>query len=218
MTRLPDSVIEQFADHLVPEAFTRPTSAYRVRLGGGRSRGRAAFLAWVAARIEEVRTHTYPAGGRPARSILLEDDRDVLWHWEGEPCCPPSAFAQRVRRELDDVAEPWLVGVLLDPPSPSWEGIDPLTGEWTEFGHPVWLRTDGSLRWYAEARGRGVAQVLGGVIHLDHDVETDTEVIVRRESIDPRRGELGAYHRVLHGHPSRRAHRLGSGGTSARRG
>lgn len=209
MPRAPDAAMDDFRERLVPEAFARRFTGHRVEVVPQRERTAEAFHTWVAEMVEHLRTYDYPVGGRPALVAVIEDVDGVRWRWDESPCCERSWFASRLRREVGDIAEPWLLAVDLVPPEPSWEGWDPATGEWEEWLEPRWVDARGQLAYYAEARSQDVALVRAGVLRLVHDTERGREDVVARDEVDPRRHPaVAGYHVVLRGHPARRTHRL----------
>ena len=57
--------------------------------------------------------------------------------------------------------------------------------------------------WYAEARGRGVADTFAGYLHLDAEEATSTGALHPRATTVTRE-----FHRMLYRHPARRLHPL----------
>lgn len=198
-----DRVITDFADHLVPEAFARRHTAHRVEVVATPAGG-AAFRAWLGDRLVAALTERYPWGGRPVRLVEIEAADGTRWRWHGEPCEEFDWLVSRIRREAADLVEPWLLAVDLpwpEPvrPEPEEDEDDPPAGTGPVEPPPdaPWTAT-----WYAEARGRGVAQVLAGEIDLAG------EQVVASRGRPPRQGLPGRFHRLLYRHPDRRHHPL----------
>lgn len=182
-----DAAITAFADHLVPEAFSRRHTAGRVDVVTDVPSGTAAFTDWVTARVAEAVTDRDPTGLRPVRFVVVEGGDGVRLRWDESPCCEPAWLAARVRDEVGGTATPWVFAVELGEP-----GAD-----------DVWRAT-----WYAEGRGRGVAQVHAGTVDMRWDRTADTDTVLTQQAVPWRASAVAAYHRVLHGHPARAAHHL----------
>ena len=84
-----DDVIIEFAESLVPEAFVRPHSAYRVEIVEDQRAGRAAFDRRVDDRIHEAATTRYAWGSRPDLYVIVEGDDGTRWRWDDSCCCEP---------------------------------------------------------------------------------------------------------------------------------
>ncbi len=197
-----DRAITDFADHLVPEAFTRRHSAYRVEVVDRPPAGRKAFDRWVGERITESLADRYAVGGHPCGYVIVEDADGVRWRWEREYCCQPEWLVDRVRREAHDLPQPWVFAVELPRPEPVWEVYDPDLDAYVEAVEPRLLTTRWTAFWYAEARGRGVAAVQSGAVDLDGEDE------VGRYRLRPDAWLPKVFHRVLYAHPDRKRHPL----------
>lgn len=202
-----DRHIVAFAEALVPEAFARPHTAYRVEVVDPRE-GPDEFDWWVAELIPAMIADRYPAGHRPVRIVIVEGGDGLRWRWDDSPCCLPEWTVKRVRREAAPVPEPWLFAIELPWPEPSWQAYDREVGEVVELVEPRWQETTWQATWYAEARGRGEAAVRAGTVILDYDPERDTDRQIARIPLPVDAGLPRLFHRILYGHPARKQHRL----------
>jgi hypothetical protein len=186
-----DLAITDFAEHLVPEAFSTPSTAYRVELLPLPARA-SAFAEWIERCRQDAASARYPFGGSPTGVVYVRRG-DERWRWDQEPCCELEWLTRRVNDEVASFPDPWVFvcslrsrGQALDAMG---EDADPADAAWTQ-------------PWYAEARGRGVARVLTGVAELH-----GSDVIGRAPLPDRTAFERTA-RRVLSRHPSRRRYRL----------
>lgn len=192
-----DSVITDFADRLVPEAFDRRHTAHRVEVVPERFHGGDAFLSWVDARIGEALVDRYAWGGRPLRYAVVEAEDRTRWRWDGGICEELDWFSGRVRREAMELRQPWLFAVELAWPAPVWEAYDPELGEMVELDEPV-VEPAWTATWYAEARSRGAAVTAAGSLDLHG------EQLVSERPVPARAGVPGIFHRILYCHPDRK--------------
>lgn len=202
-----DRHITAFAETLVPEAFERPHSAYRVEVVQP-VEGPGEFDWWVRDRIRAMIAYRYPAGHRPVRAVIVEGSDGLRWRWDDSPCCLPEWTARRVRREAAPIPEPWLFAIELPWPEPTWEAYDPQQGAVVELPEPRWECTAWQATWYAEARGRGEAAVAAGAVILDYDPELDTDTQLARIPLPVDGGLPRIFHKILYRHPARKQHPL----------
>jgi hypothetical protein len=198
---VPDAVLEEFAEALVPEAFERPTRAVRVRLEE-HGPGADAFDAWAVDRLAEALTATWPSGGHPSTVGALSDGRLCWWYDDGG-CGFMEGVTGAMGHEVWDIDEPWLFGAVLARPEGRWEVLYDEDGSEVD---EVWrepTRTDWRAAWYAEGRGRGAATRQAGLLRLD------AEVIVEHRPLEVRDTRAtNELHRVLYRHPARKRHPL----------
>ena len=186
-----DQDIAEFAAHLVPEAFSPPSTAYRVELIALPERA-TAFAEWIERCRQDATAASYPSGGAPSAVVYVRRG-DERWRWDCEPCCELQWLTGRVNDEVSAFPEPWVFVCSLrardTAVAAAGEDADPDTVTWAQ-------------PWYAEARGRGVARVFTGVAEL-----CGSEVVGRRPLPDKTPFERAA-RRVLSRHASRRLYRL----------
>ena len=195
-----DRASTDVADRLVPEAFAGRTTAYALdrveRLAGS-----DAFSAWVAWQLERAVQFRYPFGGRACGLVVVEG-AGLRWTWDRQPCEELAWLTDRVREEVCDVAEPWVLVANLRWPEPTGVGVrDGGTGAAEDVELPAPSRR--GVPWYAEARGRGAATVRTGLVLLDGERAVGTAALPAGSPFER------AATRVLHGHPDRRRHREG---------
>lgn len=186
-----DQAIAEFAQHLVPEAFSVPSTAYRVDLLPLPVRS-TAFAEWIERCRRDAVAATYPAGGAPSGVVFVRRG-DERWRWDQDSCCELEWLTSRINAEISLFAQPWVFVCSLRSRERALDAAgddaDPETLLWTQ-------------PWYAEARGRGVAAVLSGIAQLH-----GSDVIGRTSLPDSTPFERAA-RRVLSRHPSRRQYRL----------
>jgi len=185
-----DQEIADFADHLVPEAFSTASTAYRVDLLG--PPGPDGFAGWIQRCRADAIAARYPVGGTPSGVVYVRRG-DERWRWDQEPCCELEWLTGRVSDEIAAFGQPWVFvcslrdrGRALDH---AGETADPHAVTW-------------GLPWYAEARSDTVARVLDGI-----DEVRGSEV-TGRQPLPHRSPFKRSARRVLFRHPSRRAYRL----------
>lgn len=185
-----DQAIKDFAQHLVPEAFTAASSAYRVEVIGRETRP-GGFAEWLERCKADAIAASYVTGGGPSGVVFVQHD-DARWRWDQEPCCDLEWLTARVSNEVAVFAQPWAFVCSLqsrDRAVESDQGQIPGTLSWT-------------FPWYAEARSARLARVFSGA-----DEMCGSEVVATGRLSDSSRF-VRAARRVLVGHPSRRAYRL----------
>jgi hypothetical protein len=189
--------IRDFADRLIPEAFERSYSAYDIRVVDPPG----AFDDWINQRIHDALTYEYPSGGRPTGMIIVErHGLRATWHGCTYPGCGLDVESRKAREEVAHFDQPWVFAIDTWGPDELWREVEHPDGTIDEvltYPRPGW-----TAPWYAEARGRGLAQIETGVIQM-HMWE-------RVGTADLHPGTVFERHarRVLHGHPDRRRHRL----------
>lgn len=202
-----DQIFSSFAEHLVPEAFATPTRAYRVTYEtaapapADRAQARARFGRWIDDRIEDALAASWPHD-RPL-VVAFTSDGDLLRRYDENGCGHLDCVVGLVQREVAAIDAPWVFGADLPRPQPWWEMVyDEDGNEVTEvLRQPTVTRW--TATWYAEARGRGVADTLAGYLHLDAEEATSTGALHPRATTVTRE-----FHRMLYCHPSRRLHPL----------
>jgi hypothetical protein len=200
-------VFASFAEHLVPEAFATPTRAYRVTCEtsgpapADRAQARARFDRWIDDRIEDALAASWPHD-RPL-VVAYTSDGHLLRRYDENGCGHLDCVVGLVQTEVAAIDTPWVFGAALPRPQPFLEM------RYDEDGNEVaevlrqpstcsWTAT-----WYAEARGRGVADTFAGELHLHGEVVTSAGPLHVRASAGTRE-----FHRMLHRHPARRLHPL----------
>lgn len=186
-----DAAIADFAAHLVPEAFSTPSSAYRVEVLPQPNR-RGALAEWIdRCRHDAVRAR-YPFGGSP-RGVVFVQRRSERWRWDQEPCCELEWLTSRVNREVAEFPAPWVYVCSLS----GRDTAVATAGDGADLAAITW-----QLPWFAEARSPQVARVYTGMYELCG------EEIVGQAPLPERTRFERAARRVLVRHPSRREHRL----------
>lgn len=192
VTETTDPHITDFAAHLVPEAFSMASTAYRAELMPRSDHGDA-FADWVEQCRCDAVTADYPTGGWPSGIVFVQSG-DVRWRWDQEPCCEPEWLTARINDEIVELCEPWVFVCLLrsrhDASATAGGGAShPSQFTWT-------------IPWYAEARSRSVARAVSGMDSVFGDRIFSTTPLGGAQQF------VRAAKRVLRGHPSRRAYRL----------
>ena len=196
-----DAALTDFAEHLIPEAFETPTRARRV-LREQPHYGRDDFDTWVADRVAEALAARWPTGEAPGVVAYLSDGR-LRWTYDDCGCGYLECVTTVIGDETPGVGEPWVFGAVLPRPAGRWEVTEDELGyglddAWHQPVTSVWPAV-----WYAEARGRGLADTRAGFLQLDgEEVRSHTDLEV---TATPATRKL---HRILFGHPARRAHPL----------
>lgn len=186
-----DLAIADFAEHLVPEAFSIASTAHRVDLLALPPRA-TAFAEWVERCRQDAVAARYAAGGSPAGVVYVRRG-DERWRWDREPGQDLESLTSRINNEVSSFEQPWVFVCSLQlrdrALAAAGDGVDPAGVSWIQ-------------PWYAEARGRGVAEVFTGLAEL-----RGSEVIGRAPLAQRTPFERAA-RRVLSRHPSRRLYRL----------
>ncbi|HVM19168.1 MAG TPA: hypothetical protein VM307_04340 [Egibacteraceae bacterium] len=147
--------IADFAQHLVPEGFAIPSTAYRVDLLPLPPRS-SAFAEWIERCRQDAVAARYAGGGAPSGVVYVRR-RDERWRWDLEPCADLEWLTARVNDEISAFAEPWVFVSLLrsreQALAAAGDGVDPDEVPWTQ-------------PWYAEARSRSVARIYAGVAEV----------------------------------------------------
>jgi hypothetical protein len=186
-----DQAIADFAEHLVPEGFSTPSSAFRVELLPLAARP-TAFAEWIELCRRDAVAARYPFGGTPSGVVYVRRG-DERWRWDQDPCCELEWLTGRINEEIGGFREPWVFTCSLQSRGYALEAAgdhaDPETVTWT-------------LPWYAEARSHTIARVFTGLVEL-----SGPDVIARPPLPDRTSFERAA-RRVLSRHPSRRQFRL----------
>lgn len=186
-----DLAIVDFARHLVPEAFTTASTAYRVEMIPLPPR-ETAFAEWIERCRQDAAAARYPFGGSPAGVVYVRRG-DERWRWDQDSCCELEWLTGRVNDEISAFPEPWVFVSSLR----SRDGALDMAGPDADPDDVGWTQP-----WYAEARGRNVARVFTGVADLHGST------VVGRSPLPDKTPFERAARRVLSRHPSRRLYRL----------
>lgn len=201
--------LSPFAEELIPEAFARRHTAFRVHRVDAPLSGEPGFAQFIEERLRYTLTHQCECGIFPARMVVVEGGDDVAWYWDDDVGCPVSWTIERVRREARPIPEPWLFAIELLRPEPvvSWE--EQPDGDLLALPNPSWEDLIWPAIWYAEARGRGMAHTEAGIVRLEHVPLEGVDRVLGRLPIPPA-GDLMTrdFHRILYAHPARKAHPL----------
>ena len=202
--------LSPFAEELVPEAFARPHTAYRVHRVDEPLSGERGFAQFIDSLLGYTLTYRCGCGVFPARLVVIEGGDGIAWYWDDDVGCPVSWTVERVRHEARPIADPWLFAIeLLRPEQPVaryWE--EQPDGDLLALPNPSWQDLRWLAVWYAEARGRGVAATLAGVVDLECLPHDGTDRVVGQAPIAPGDAITRDFHRILYAHPSRKDHPL----------
>lgn len=204
--------LSPFAEELIPEAFTRRHTAFRVHRVDEPLSGEPGFGLFVDSLLRYTLGYRCDCGLFPSRMVVVEDGDGICWYWDEETPWPPSWTVERVRREARSLPEPWLFAIELPRPDPAseptwWDGI---TAPVTTVPPPRDLSW--TAVWYAEARGRGMAQTGAGIVQLEHVPWEDMDRVVDGMPIAPAdHPTTRDFHRILYAHPARKQHPLRGG-------
>lgn len=206
--------LSPFAEELIPEAFTRPHTAYRVHRVDEPLSGERGFAQFIESLLRYTLTYRCECGVFPARMVVVEGGDGVAWYWDDDICCPADWTVERVRREARPIPEPWLFAIELlrpdPPPATFWE--EQPDGDLIALPSPSWQDLSWVAVWYAEARGRGMAHTEAGVVHLEQVPHEGTDRIMGQTPIMPAGDPMTRdFHRILHAHPARKEHPLRRG-------
>ena len=186
-----DQAIADFAEHLVPEGFSTPSTAYRVELLPLPPRP-TAFAEWIELCRRDAVAARYPSGWAPSGVVYVRRG-DERWRWDQESCCELEWLTSRVNEEIAGFPEPWVFVCSLQ----SREyALEEARGD-ADADSVAW-----TLPWYAEARSRSASRVYTGLVEL-----CGSDVMGRAELPDRTSFER-ASRRLLSRHPSRRQYRL----------
>lgn len=187
---LTDEAITEFAEHLIPEAFTTSTSASRVEI---RPPARVEWAGeWLTSCLRDaVAARDLAGDGIPG--VIYVQREDERWRWDlPHAVWPLEVLADKVRRQLADFPEPCVfVASLLD------RDRQRLRSTMSARPEMPW-----SMPWYAEERSRSRAQVMSGVLTVHGSSPGRSTAIPHWMPFEK------AARRVLVGHPSRRRYRL----------
>lgn len=186
-----DLAIADFAEHLVPEAFATPSTAYRVDLLELPPRD-SAFAEWIERCRQDAIAAAYPSGGAPSGVVYVRRG-DERWRWDQDPCCELAWLTARINDEISGFRDPWVFVTSLR----SRERALDAARDDAAAGEITWTQP-----WFAEARSRSVSRVFTGIAEM-----RGSDVVGRAPLPDKTPFERAAK-RVLHRHPSRRQYRL----------
>ena len=186
-----EQAIADFAQHLIPEGFTVPSTAYRVELLPLPARP-TAFAEWIERCRQDAAAARYGGGGSPAGVVFVRRG-DERWRWDLSSAEDLAALSRRINDEISTFAEPWVFVSSLRLRDRALQAA----GEATPLDALQWTQP-----WYAEARGSGVARVYTGLATLQ-----GSEVMSREPLAADTPFERAA-RRILSRHPSRRRYRL----------
>lgn len=189
-------IYEVFADALVPEAFSQPSSAFRASVRAEPD----GLDAWVRSAKADALSFRYPESGDFVHGTIIVQDAGVRWEWHYEPDHPLKWLVPSVREELSTFVSPWVFAAVVPGPRIGWverEEEDGTFHEQLEIVTPTWR-----LPWYAEVRRPGLAMLGAG--WDDYELEE----LQTSHVMDPERSLFGRdMTEILRGHPSRRRHR-----------
>lgn len=190
-----DEAIAEFAEHLIPEAFTTASSASRVELVP--DAGRDWLGTWVERCRRDAVTARHPSGAGPG-GIIFVQRRDERWRWDlPNPVWPLEPLVERVRADVADFVHPRVFVCSL------WAR----ECQRLRAGGNVELETlSWALPWYVEIRRPGGAAVFTGLTDVQGSVVGTTRALPAKTGFE--RAARG----VLLRHPSRRRYRLAAGG------
>lgn len=199
--------LSAFAEELVPEAFTRRHTAFRVHRVVEPFAGETGFIGFVETLLHYTLSYRCSCGALPTRMVVVEGGDGIAWYWDQEDWCPVDWTVRRVRREAHPIPEPWLFAIELHRPQPGptwWDGV---TAPVSVVPPPPDLGWTAVL--YAEARGRGMAATHAALVDLEWLPHEDADRILLHTPV-PVGAEptTRAFHRLLYGHPARKAHPL----------
>lgn len=188
--------IRRFIDSLdSPEAFTGPSTAVAERTPRLLSAAGRDLLEWQSVALEALAVHVLGGPAPPLGTALVQSDGTCRVADQG--CCEELGwFVDRLRRELADVARPWVAVMAPD-----------ATEQGMAFAHYETLNRPPRLpvrrfAYYTETRSPAVASAMAGSVVLD---ESHVEITL---PVPVRPSDAGLFGRVLRGHPDRRRHRL----------
>lgn len=186
-----DQAIADFAQHLVPEAFSVASTAHRVDLVPLPPRP-TAFAEWIERCRQDAAAARYPFGGTPAGVIYVRRG-DERWRWDQESCCELQWLTSRINDEISTFAEPWVFVASLRLRDRALDEA----GEHGDVDSVTWVQP-----WYAEARSRTAARIFTGIAEM-HGAD-----VVGRSPLPDKTPFERAARRLLSRHPSRRQYRL----------
>lgn len=188
---LTDEAITEFAEHLIPEAFTTSTSASRVEIPPGASVEWAGE--WLTSCLRDA-IEARDLSGEEVPGVIYVQRHDERWRWDlPHAVWPLEVLADKVRRELGDFPEPCVfVASMVD------RDRQRLRATMSARPQRPW-----SMPWYAEERSRARAEVISGVAAVGKGSSPR-----RSTAITGWMSFEKAARRVLVGHPSRRRYRL----------
>lgn len=186
-----EQAIADFAQHVIPEGFTVPSTAYRVDLLPLPARP-TAFAEWIERCRQDAAAARYGFGGSPAGVVFVRRG-DERWRWDLLPADDLGVLTRRINDEISAFPEPWVFVTSLRLRDRALQ----IGGEGTSADSVRWAQP-----WYAEARGSGVARVFTGLATLQ-----GSEVVGREPLASDTPFERAA-RRLLSRHPSRRRYRL----------
>lgn len=196
-----EALLADVVDHLVPEAFDRPTCAERVArepvalIDLPPRAAATVFDRWVDDRLlESLERGAYTS----PLTVVTTSDGQLLRRFVDCGCGELTCATQAARDELWSIEQPWLLAIDLVRPAPGWEVVVGPDGQQEEgMVAPDGLRW--RAPWFADARGHWLAATRAGLLRFDGEVVLDSVRFAPREHPVSRR-----FHRLLFRHPSRR--------------
>ena len=166
-----EAAIDQFVDQLVDAGqFVGAGTAVATRTGPLlRAASARRFSNWLMIALAAAGEQCPAQEEMTGIAVIQDDGRTRCIQQDHDEA--GAEFVRRIAREAAAVRQPWLLVCLRD--------------------------TRDTLWWYAEARGRGVAQARVGRMGADSDTDAFTG-----EPIHP--SDAHSLGRILHGHPARR--------------
>lgn len=191
-----EAAIRRFIDSLdAPDAFTGPSTAVAERMPRLVSAADRDVREWQTLALEALTVHVLGEPAAPLAAALVQSGRTCRVVDQG--CCEELGwFVDRLRRELVDVARPWLAIVA---PDATGQGV--AFARYETLNRPPRLPVR-RLAYYTETRSATAASATAGWVELDGQ-HAD---IRAPEPVRP--AQAGLFGRVLRGHPDRRRHRL----------
>lgn len=198
--------LSAFAEELVPEAFTRRHTAYRVHRVDPLW-GESGFSVFIESLLRYAVLYRCSCGAFPIRMVVIEGGDGIAWYWADELDGPASWMVERVRRDAYPIPDPWLFAIELMRPEPDPLWVDGVTAPLGTVPPPPDLRW--MAVWYAEARGRGMAMTRAGIVDLEYLPDENADRVLAEAAIPVRRDPLTRdFHRILYAHPARKQHPL----------
>lgn len=205
---IPGLHLDTSVDGLVPAAFDFAHTAAHAALVDPDLHGGSDFARWVSLGLTRLLALPFAEGGYLDLAVVVEDSSGLRLRWDDAPCSQPGWLAARVRDEVAALEDPWMLAIDARDAPRGCVAWDDHEGDYLPCEVARSHEPHRHATWYAEARGRGVAKVMGGGA-LVEPAGDGTEIrLAMREEPTATLGAASLYRRVLRGHPARRRHRL----------